>query len=98
MPLAVRRGKRTRRLYVLQAYTHRMKSKVTAAELARIAGVTASLVREYAKELRTLVQDDEVPGIVLEHHIIHSSPWESRHAMREKPSGDPGAQRDDHSV
>jgi hypothetical protein len=67
-----------------------MKSKVTAAELARIAGVTASLVREYAKELRTLVQDDEVPGLILEHHIVHSSLWESRAPTHEKTSGDTG--------
>ncbi|MCL4355115.1 MAG: hypothetical protein JRN56_02605 [Nitrososphaerota archaeon] len=39
-----------------------MKSKVTAAELAKIAGVTAGLVQEYAKELRKLIPEDELPS------------------------------------
>ncbi len=39
-----------------------MKSKVTAAELAEIAGVTTGLVLEYAKELRRLLPEDDVPS------------------------------------
>ena len=45
----------------MAALDGRMKSKVTAAELAKIAGVTAGLVQEYAKELRKLVPEEELP-------------------------------------
>ncbi|MDG6949626.1 MAG: hypothetical protein JRM77_07260 [Nitrososphaerota archaeon] len=43
-----------------------MKSKVTAAELAKIAGVTAGLVQEYAKELRKLVPEEELSAECVE--------------------------------
>lgn len=69
-----------------------MKSKVTAAELARIAGVTASLVREYAKELRELVQEEVVPGLTSGRDSCnsHGCAWESHVAACEKSQRGPG--------